>query len=779
MDSTKVIKVKYGDTLRRFNALVDESEHLDLDMERLRAKVMSLFNFTHDADFTLTYIDEDSDVVTLVDDDDLLDAVRQNLNPLRINVLTDTEKAGRTYASSGSSTPMKPPQVQNPSPVVTAGVLADTERAGRTYASSGSSTPLKPPQVQNPLPVVTAGVAEVLKSVPDPLREALSKLSLELTSKPTSSAPMLSDLVESLSRIGQSYLNPNSQFQFGVDSGTQREPSQSPSTQFVAKDPEDSKDSGPVTEVLPDAKQVQSASKNTQDTSNECPLRPFSYRRIRPSKRGHNHGDNIHIFHRGVRCDGCGVHPITGPRYKSKVKEDYDLCSVCFAEMGNEADYIQMDRPASYFQPWPLKGLYNPPSICPPVPPHPLRGRMKPTRPKVDSRFIQDVNVMDGTITAPATPFTKIWRMRNNGTVVWPNGTQLVWIGGDRFSETDSVQIEAPANGVPVDMELDIAVDFKAPELPGRYISYWKMSLASGQKFGQRVWVLIQVVSSNDPLSDSFHGLNLNLPPDSSGSKGAEIIDVNVRPLVDGSLPDPWNPNTAAESIEQMISKRPIKDEELNFPINDTLLVGSGVPGTVPTKVPSSVSYPAVDFSDIPPVVPSYEPSLVKDAFTSSGKVDENTDVGQTLLVGSGVPDTVPTKVPSSASYPTVDFSDIPPVAPSYEPSLVKDALTSSGKVDENTDVEQTLLKELEEMGFKQVDLNKEVLRMNEYNLEQSVDDLCGVSEWDPILEDLEEMGFNDKEMNKELLKKNNGSIKRVVMDLIAGEKASGKEKTQ
>lgn len=43
--------------------------------------------------------------------------------------------------------------------------------------------------------------------------------------------------------------------------------------------------------------------------------------------------------------------------------------------------------------------------------------------------------------------------------------------------------------------ELDIAVDFTAPESPGRYISYWRMASPSGQKFGQRVWVLIQVSS--------------------------------------------------------------------------------------------------------------------------------------------------------------------------------------------------------------------------------------------------------------------------------------------
>ena len=62
--------------------------------------------------------------------------------------------------------------------------------------------------------------------------------------------------------------------------------------------------------------------------------------------------------------------------------------------------------------------------------------------PKLDSRFISDVNVVDGTMVAPSIPFTKIWRLRNNGGLVWPQGTQLVWIGGDRFSLTDVVELE-------------------------------------------------------------------------------------------------------------------------------------------------------------------------------------------------------------------------------------------------------------------------------------------------------------------------------------------------
>lgn len=58
--------------------------------------------------------------------------------------------------------------------------------------------------------------------------------------------------------------------------------------------------------------------------------------------------------------------------------------------------------------------------------------------------------------------------------------------------------MQLPAGCCPVGTEIDIAVDFVAPEHPGRYISYWRMSTALGQKFGQRVWVLIEVTCFPD-----------------------------------------------------------------------------------------------------------------------------------------------------------------------------------------------------------------------------------------------------------------------------------------
>lgn len=278
--------------------------------------------------------------------------------------------------------------------------------------------------------------------------------------------------------------------------------------------------------------------------------------------------------------------------------------------------------------------------------------------------------------------------------------------------------------------------------------------------------LLAQVDASvKETPRESVRNLNLNLPPVSSGLTGPEIINVDPEPIVEDSHPE------AASSKKMVELVKPNTDQELKFPINDSLLVGNEASSAVPTATSSSIQYPIIDLSDMTPALLSVSPAMLY---------------------------TIPPPMPSAAPVTSAQQSD---------------ADLPGKKL-----VEEKLLRELEEMGFKQVDLNKEILRMNEYDLEQSVDDLCGVAEWDPILEELEEMvsspkkkikkrsylctfnpifvvlllafpwlfnlrtynlclyeflmqGFHDTEVNKMLLKKNNGSIKRVVMDLIAGEK--------
>ncbi|XWS47643.1 hypothetical protein CRYUN_Cryun13aG0001700 [Craigia yunnanensis] len=708
------LQVKYRDTLRRFNARIDDGEQLDLNMAGLRAKIIGLFNFPSDTELTLTYIDEDGDVVTLVDDDDLCDVMRQRLKFLRIDVQLNNDKLGKPYSGS-----------------------------------SGSSTPLRSTSVQPPLSSFNTGAADVLKSVPEPLRDALSevfsKLSLDVASKAASASPVLVDLVECLSRMGQSYLNPVSESGAAVDSSMPVGSSDSPCAPSIPTDPDSLRDGG-FRAFLPKFTAVDSSckaskeantgnatrgvdvpaisgraavdlnvdppsdanltacapmssgpsasnifacidKKNTKDSngdnkgknvsfdtstpfmdttrkyhpineigrdpSNECPFSgvpvandpvvpPFSYHPFSPSKRSFVSTDGnvmFDTFHKGIQCDGCGVLPVTGPRFKSKIKDDYDLCSICFSKMGNESDYISMDRPVHYQHPWYYRASNDHiPRVYGPALPHVLRNSvLKSVRPKLQSCFILDVNVLDGTVMVPSTPFTKIWRMRNNGTMPWFRRMQLVWIGGEKLRNAMSVDIEIPADGVPVDGELDIAVDFTAPKLPGQYVSYWRMASQSGIKFGQPVWVLIHVDASlKDTVSDNLQ--NLNFPPESSGPRDSEIVDMNVN-----FVTELCNSNAGTGLVKPMVSEQSTKEQAVN---------DSDVPTTVPTS--------SFDQGLIPVF---HQPTL------SSSAAYPIIDHGFSVLAFPQTPS-------SSVSYPIINLSKAAPAGPSQlpPPSLCEQA---------------------------------------------------------------------------------------------------------
>ncbi|XP_060170743.1 protein JOKA2-like isoform X2 [Lycium barbarum] len=778
MESCIVIKVKYGETLRRFNVCVADDK-LGINMDGLREKIFQLFNFPLDSELTLTYIDEDGDVVTLVDDEDLQDITRQDLNPLRISVRLNTEKISTSETKSGkilkhsadmaskaSSAAREMAEITKalsktgisylkqacPVSGVTTGVIRPIDSAG---CFSHETTSQAFPSVKSGEPSPAANAEErTLKTAGQPNNHTgsidASKLksfqpdqngtqrgSLSKSPKPNLS---LADGKKKVGKkfgdshlvgkaLGISYSSPSTT---GPEKRADKQPSENhPGAQPVAAVGSASSN---VAKMSWDTRNVGSNGSpsgmifNGFRSPSLYPMTglPLVKNTIQPQytpvgiqlKRSHNHSDGAAaIFHRGVRCDGCGVHPITGPRFKSKVKEDYDLCILCFAQMGNDADYIRMDRPVTYHHPIAFKGLHDPRDI--------FRG-CGVKSPKLESRFTLDVTVLDGTIMAPLTPFTKVWRMRNDGNIVWPQGTRLVWIGGDRLSDAFSVELQITSVGLAVDHELDVAVDFTAPELPGRYISYWRMALPSGQKFGQRVWVLIKVDAAMVPkkefLYEAPQELDLNFPPASNGIAGSETINVN------------------ADTTSQ--------DLNLNFPPASIGIAGSE---TINANADSTMEdiIPEPKISD--PTMELVEPV-----------VNGNRNKEQESYIS-------PSAAGSSISNP-IDLSEAAPAVTSAVPPSVAEVQASSLDGGEISDVEMSLLKELEQMGFKQVDLNKNILRMNEYDLEQSVDDLCGVSEWDPILEELEEMGFLNKEMNKKLLKKNNGSIKRVVMDLIAGE---------
>lgn len=50
-------------------------------------------------------------------------------------------------------------------------------------------------------------------------------------------------------------------------------------------------------------------------------------------------------MHEKVECDGCGVCPIVGPRYKCTVLKDFDYCSKCEATKPHDHPFIKINDP--------------------------------------------------------------------------------------------------------------------------------------------------------------------------------------------------------------------------------------------------------------------------------------------------------------------------------------------------------------------------------------------------------------------------------------------------
>lgn len=405
MNITAVIQVMHAEIVRRFNTRVVDGK-FDLNMDRLREKIVGLFKFSPGTELRITYFDEDGDVITLVDDEDLHDVARQGLNPLRITVTTGRsgESSSSSSGASGNFTQLttssssswllqrlqslnnedplrkfladgltlinkfyghqsgpdapalgvstnetvsgntRDPKINEAGksgvvgPAATANVLSDNqsekffqktdevkcqsgsagarkipglESVGDSLASvSGDASPVGPKPKPRTLPRTDIGMNKSTKQPPlvgaAPLSKDVRCGKKESTTpnvlKPNSVLGHLSKNVRSGKKESTTpdVLKPNSVPDFFLPwtNGTQPWPENITAADFWSKLHHYSRDSS-----------------TSKISSVPVPPLPVSQPR-----RNHRQGDNLVMtFHHGVRCDGCGVHPITGIRFKSKV----------------------------------------------------------------------------------------------------------------------------------------------------------------------------------------------------------------------------------------------------------------------------------------------------------------------------------------------------------------------------------------------------------------------------------------------------------------------------
>lgn len=90
-----------------------------------------------------------------------------------------------------------------------------------------------------------------------------------------------------------------------------------------------------------------------------------------------------------------------------------------------------------------------------------------------------DVNVPDNTVMARGQDFIKTWKIKNIGACTWGAGYELVFSYGEEMDGVAQPLSAAIAPG----QEVEVSVQFTAPDLPGTYFSFWTLQNDKGITF--------------------------------------------------------------------------------------------------------------------------------------------------------------------------------------------------------------------------------------------------------------------------------------------------------
>jgi len=101
-----------------------------------------------------------------------------------------------------------------------------------------------------------------------------------------------------------------------------------------------------------------------------------------------------------------------------------------------------------------------------------------------------DVSVPDGTVFAPGARFTKIWRIKNVGTVAWTTSFRWRFEAGTLMSGNI---LSVPVGQTNPGLSTVIRVPMQAPMATGVYTGFWQMVDPQGKAFPHQAWVKIVV----------------------------------------------------------------------------------------------------------------------------------------------------------------------------------------------------------------------------------------------------------------------------------------------
>lgn len=104
--------------------------------------------------------------------------------------------------------------------------------------------------------------------------------------------------------------------------------------------------------------------------------------------------------------------------------------------------------------------------------------------------YVADVTVPDDTSMSPGQDFLKTWKVKNSGSCPWGSGYKLVYAG---YADKMSGQFQPLTGVIQPGQEVEISVQFTAPDAADQYLSAWQMSNPAGVTFPEIIFVKIIV----------------------------------------------------------------------------------------------------------------------------------------------------------------------------------------------------------------------------------------------------------------------------------------------
>jgi len=96
-------------------------------------------------------------------------------------------------------------------------------------------------------------------------------------------------------------------------------------------------------------------------------------------------------------------------------------------------------------------------------------------------------------VLSPGQPFTKVWRMRNNGSCTWKSGYSMAYSYGNVAAAQMGGQPILVTRDVKPGETYDFEVILVAPAVPGTYQGFWNVRSSINIAFGETAWVNITV----------------------------------------------------------------------------------------------------------------------------------------------------------------------------------------------------------------------------------------------------------------------------------------------